>query len=91
MLVVGGVGLVCALGGVLFYQLSKDEEALRKGREVRRRRWGLLEEAIKGHSEELDTERRRAAMEAERRERERREQEKAEKEKRTGWKRMLPW
>ena len=42
-LVVGGVGLWCALGGVLFYQLSKDEEALSKGRAERRKRWGYLE------------------------------------------------
>ena len=52
--VVSGVGLACALGGVLFYQLSKDEEALRKGREVRRKRWGYLEEQIGGKRSEHD-------------------------------------
>ena len=89
-LVVTGIGLTCALGGVLFYQLSKDEEAMRKGREVRRKRWGYLEASIKGERT-VSEEERWAERERQRREREQREREAEERKQRTGWRRLVPW
>ena len=70
-LVVGGVGLMCALGGVLFFQLSKDEEALRKGRAARRKRWGYLEHTFGGHHSDEEEERQAELEQQRRREKER--------------------
>jgi len=85
------VGLICALGGVMFYQLSKDEEALRIGREVRRKRWGYMEETIRGIPSWEEQQRRseEEAMERERRERESKKK-REEREQRSGWRRLLP-
>ena len=74
LMVVVGIGLLCAFGGVQLFQLSKDEKARKRMERARRKTISYLDETIGGRREmetEADRDEKRRADEAERLERER--------------------
>ena len=97
LMVVVGLGLLCAFGGVQLFQLSKDEKARTRMERARRKTISYLDETIGGRrqmEDEADRSERRRQDELDRAEREREKKEReAEVKKKaaagSGWRRYV--
>ena len=94
-MVVLGLGVLCAFGGVQLYQLSKDDKARTRMERARRKTISYLDETIGGKramESEHDRDERRRQEETEKAEKARKEKE-VEGKKETdggGWRRYIP-
>ena len=98
LMVVVGLGLVCAFGGVQLFRLSKDEKARKRMQRARRSTISYLDETIGGKRQmesEADRNERRRQDEVDRVEREREKKEREAEAKKavaegSGWRRYVP-